>query len=161
FVRELMKRGIIIDLDHFSQHARVDAFQAAKDFGNEAAGTSNLDGIDYPTFGVHTTIRGLNASGSPPDVATIRDQLGAGTENDRTAEEFERIRLNGGTVSPAANAGIIRPDANLPPDMVGLGAPKDVNNDCDFSTKSWAAKYLEEMKRMHGKGVTPSTDMNG
>ncbi|HEY2746900.1 MAG TPA: hypothetical protein VGL86_19895, partial [Polyangia bacterium] len=153
FMHEMMKHGMIVDLDHFSQHSRVDAYQAARDFGNEAYGTAGLGINDYPLFGVHTDIRGLNKHGPVPDVKAIRDNFGYGTETDRTDDEITRVATFGGTLSPGANAGLISPNA--------ANAPTSINNTCDFSSKSWALKYLRLMKLMKGKGITPSTDFNG
>src|SRR5262249_38950211 len=79
-------------------------------------------------------------------------QWGYGAETDRTFAEFARIAANGGTVSPGMAAVMLAPNAPVPP---------DVRNDCDFSGKSWAVKYLEMMVLMKGRGVTPSTDING
>ena len=153
FMHEMMKHGMIVDLDHFSQASRVNAYQAARDFGNEAYGTTGFDINDYPLFGVHTDIRGLNKHGPVPDVKAIRDNFGYGTETDRTDDEITRVAAYGGTLSPGANAGLVSPNS---PD-----APASINNTCDFSSKSWALKYLRLMKLMKGKGITPSTDFNG
>src|SRR5262249_17849393 len=139
FLSEMMKRGMIIDLDHFSQRGRIDAFAAMNDFGNQALGTSGQDGVDYPAFGVHTDIRGMTRHGPVPNVPALRDAFGYGTELDRTDAEFVRVAQNGGAFSPGANAGLVNPNVATVP---------DVRNDCDFSSKSFAVKYLEMMKRM-------------
>lgn len=153
FVREMMQRGMIVDLDHFSQASRIGAYQLARDFGNEAYGTSNLAVYDYPLFGVHTDIRGLNKHGPVPDIKAIRDNFGYGSETDRTEDEVKRVATYGGALSPGANAGLVTPNSPL--------TPTSINNTCDFSSKSWALKYLRMMKLMSGKGITPSTDFNG
>lgn len=39
--------------------------------------------------------------------------------------------------------------------------PGEVSNDCDFSSKTFATKYLWLLREMGGRGLTPATDLNG
>ena len=67
-IREMMKRGMIIDIDHMSQKAADATLQIAEDYG-------------YPVVSGHTGIRGL---------------AGSGAENSRTPAQMARIsRLHG------------------------------------------------------------------
>jgi hypothetical protein len=48
-----------------------------------------------------------------------------------------------------------------PPNPRDYALPREVKNDCDLSSKTFAVKYLYLMKVMGGRGLTLSTDMNG
>jgi hypothetical protein len=39
--------------------------------------------------------------------------------------------------------------------------PAEVSNDCDYSSKTFATKYLWLVNETRGRGLTPSTDLNG
>lgn len=39
--------------------------------------------------------------------------------------------------------------------------PAEVSNDCDFSSKTFATKYLWLLQETGGRGLTPATDLNG
>jgi hypothetical protein len=150
FIRRMMMDGMLVDLDHLSQRSRLDTFALSRSFGGEAFGAPDAT-HDYPMFNVHTALRGVDKHGPVP--FELRQKLGYGTENDRTPAELQRIAASGGTISPVLGAVFTSPDIS--------DLPQGVNFDCDFSSKSWAEKYLLMMKAMKGKGITPSTDMNG
>jgi hypothetical protein len=143
FIKELMKKGMTFDLDHFSQKGRLDAYDAAHTFAQEAGQST-----DYATFGVHTNFRGVERSGPVP--LEFRDEFGTGNETERTANELLLERRQGGVVSPSLTA-TVAPKANF----------GSANNNCDFSSKAWAQKYLAFMKQLKGHGIAVSTDMNG
>ena len=143
FMHQMMEKGLTFDLDHFSQRSRLDGYALAHSFATEAG-----SGVDYATFGVHTSFRGLEKS--MPVTAETRDQQGFSAETDRTAAELTMLRAQGGMVSPAATAALV-PNA----------AFGSTNNNCDFSSKSWSQKYLAFMVQLHGHGIGVSTDMNG
>jgi microsomal dipeptidase-like Zn-dependent dipeptidase len=153
FVTAMMKHGMVIDLDHFSQNARADAWDVAEQFGQDANVNGQLFGDvpEYPFFGVHTDVRPITRHSPAPDLPWIRAERGFTTEVDRTPVEFERSRLAGGTFSPGANASHLMDGPELDP---------LVRNDCDYSSKSFALKYMWIMHHMDGHGVTPSSDMS-
>jgi microsomal dipeptidase-like Zn-dependent dipeptidase len=159
FIWEMMAHGMVLDLDHFSQASRVDTFQLTDTFGQlvvymdeQNNGTPKPAYIPgYPTFGVHVDVRGMSRHGPAPMIAEMMDSLGWGVETDRTLEEIERVRKDGGALSPGANAGVF--------DSGGL--TNEVANDCDYSSKAAAQKYLTIVKLLKGKGVTMSADMGG
>lgn len=148
-LEELMKRGMIIDLDHFSQEARVDAWEVAAQ-----AGKYVFDDEErlYPFFGVHTNSRVHERHGPFPDFEDLRAERGYTAETDRTLPEFERSKKDGGVFSPGANAGYM---TDVPGEQ-----KEQVRNDCDYSAKSFAHRYLWMMDVMDGRGLTPSTDMS-
>jgi hypothetical protein len=147
-IKELMKRGMIIDLDHFSQAARVDTRTVAEDVAKTVFADEERF---YPFFGVHTNSRTHERHGPFPDFAYLRAERGYTAETDRTLPEFERQKTDGGVFSPGANAGYMtdHPEQKL-----------QVRNDCDYSAKSFAHRYLWMMDVMDGRGLTPSTDMS-
>ena len=147
-IKELMKRGMIIDLDHFSQEARVDTWAVAEQLGKDVFGD---EGRLYPFFGVHTNSRAHERHGPFPDFHDLRHERGYTAETDRTLPEFVRSKQDGGVFSPGANAGYMTDSPEHEP---------QVRNDCDYSAKSFAHRYLWMMNVMDGRGLTPSTDMS-
>lgn len=155
-LRQMMELGLIIDLDHLSEKARVDAWDVSALAGADA-GTD-----EYPFFAVHTDIRGLTSHTPALELERLQHDRGFSAEVDRTAAEFERSREHGGVFSPGMNGSHLRDDKELTTASEGP-EPMDgplVNNDCDFSAKSFALKYLVMRERMGGHGITPSTDMS-
>lgn len=147
FLRHMMRRGMLVDTDHFSQVGRVDTFRLTRLFANEA-GHPNTD---YPVFGVHTELRGSEFGGPYPDIRAFRDAGGAESEISKTEAEIERIAAAGGTITMSV-PGFLH-DA---PYAAGV-----VDNNCDFSSKGYAHKYLKAMELTGGRGLTPGFDMNG
>jgi microsomal dipeptidase-like Zn-dependent dipeptidase len=140
FLREMMRHGMIVDVDHMSQKARVTAFGLA-------------EGEGYPLHAIHVNIRPYEKNGVV--VMEQAHQHGSVTEITKPRQEIERIVATGGTASPAMWGSMV--DPILLRD--GGEAPAEVMNDCDFSSKSMAVKYLLMMKWQQGRGLTPSTDM--
>jgi hypothetical protein len=147
-IQELMKRGMIIDLDHFSQEARADTWAVAEQLGKTVF---DDDERLYPLFGVHTNSRTHERHGPFPDFEHLRAERGYTAETDRTLPEFLRSKQDGGVFSPGANAGYMTDSPEHEP---------QVRNDCDYSAKSFAHRYLWMMEVMDGRGLTPSTDMS-
>ncbi len=150
----MMRDAMLVDLDHLGQKTRAAVYEEARHFAGVAYNApAGSNAYHYPFVGVHTGMREYDKSGPVP--FELRTQYGYAVENDRTAAEFARARLAGSSVAPLASAGgaFIRPDhPELPPQL---------NVDCDYSSKSWAARYLLMLEMMGGHGVTPSLDMNG
>jgi microsomal dipeptidase-like Zn-dependent dipeptidase len=71
--------------------------------------------------------------------------------------------VTGNAVCVAKNPG--DPKICLPQDTTlqprNWELPPEVANNCDFSSKTFATKYLYLMKLMNGHGLTPATDING
>ncbi len=151
FISEMMRQGMLVDMDHLGQRTRLGVFALSRAFGGEAHGQPGAAETDYPLFNIHTKLRGYDKDGPVPH--EYRDQYGYTSEIFRTMPELDRIRQSGGTISPLAGAYFIDPAV---PDL-----PSEVNHDCDFSSKNFAMKYLRMMRQMAGKGITPSLDMNG
>lgn len=140
FVKEMMRHGMILDVDHMSQRARVKAFELAS-------------ARAYPLHAIHVNVRPYEKNG----VVVIEQahQHGSVTELSKPRQEVEAIVGSGGTASPAMWGSFMDPVA-----LSAAGdAPSEVLNDCDFSSKSLAVKYLVLMRWQQGRGLTPSTDM--
>lgn len=156
FVHEMMRRGMIIDSDHLGQSSRLDLHRELAAFRVDAG---TFETAEYPVIGIHTDVRRFQRHASFPldsfDGGTgfsYASQLGFTSEVDKTRDELAHIAANGGTVSPGFNGGVIED-----PDRLVGG---QVRNNCDFSTKSLAIKYLQMVRLTGGRGVTPSTDNN-
>ena len=145
-VEEIMRLGLILDVDHMSQKAT----DATLDLAERHA---------YPIILSHTWFRDLaftvEAEGraefcpgnwkryGTSDVQKVAHEAG------KRADQVHRIRRLGGIVAPILNQGDVRThDARIP-------------NDCPGSSKSWAQAYLYAVDRMQGRGVAFGSDVNG
>ncbi len=150
FAREMMKRGMIVDTDHLGQQSRLDLHRALAAFRNEASPTWPTE--QYPVLGIHSDVRTFGRHGPAPVGTPEADTHGWGAETDKTVAEVEVVRRNGGALSPGFNGNVI----DDPLALVG----NQVRNNCDYSTKPFAVKYLQMVRLMGGRGVTTSTDNN-
>lgn len=149
FARAMMEHAFLVDSDHLSQKSRLDLHAAAATFRAESGST--VPEAEYPIFGIHTDLRRYGKKGPIPNVPELRDALGWGAETDKTVAEARRIRENGGTIAASWAGGVVTdPDA-----LVG-----NIRNNCDYTNKTVAMRYLEMVRVMGGHGVTGSTDMN-
>jgi hypothetical protein len=70
---------------------------------------------------------------------------------------------------PGSNVCVFAPNQNrgtcggIAPELAArdFRLPSEVSNDCDFSSKTFATKYLWLVHETRGRGITPSTDLNG
>lgn len=130
-IPELMRLGMIIDVDHMSRQAVGETLSIAERHG-------------YPVVAGHAAFRDLaHVRGETADVRKLPN------EYQRTREEVARIRRLGGMIALGLNQGDVRQW------WPGLA------NDSAGSAKSWAQAYLYAVEQMGGKGVAIGTDMNG
>ncbi len=130
-IEELMRLGMIIDIDHMSQKAAAETLERAKALG-------------YPLVATHAAFRELALpAGETSDVRKVA------TEALQTAATIEDIRALGGMIAPILNQGEVRTHGDR------------VANDCAGSSKSWAQAYLYAVERMGGQGVALGSDVNG
>jgi microsomal dipeptidase-like Zn-dependent dipeptidase len=153
FLQEMMKRGMLLDTDHFGQRTRNDTRDLTEAFASDAG---LGDDSDYPVFGVHTEVRGFGHTGPYPDLNNLVLAGGWESEISKPESEIEHIGETGGTVTVS-----VAPYVNDAPLASVGGVPALVENNCDFSSKSWSHKYLKMVELMGGYGVTPGFDMNG
>lgn len=149
FLDEMMKRGMFLDTDHFGQKTRVDAHARTRQFVVDAGLGSAVP--DYAVFGVHTELRGFEHGGPYPAEANLRLAGGHENENSKSTTEIQHIADAGGTITVSVPG--FMDDATYATDLV--------ENNCDFSSKSYAQKYLKAVELTGGHGTTPGFDMNG
>lgn len=156
FVNEMMRWGMMVDSDHLGQASRVDLHAELAGFRADAGA---FETQEYPVMGIHTDVRRYQRHTAYPLDAldggtafSYAARYGFSAEVDKTRAEIGHIAQNGGTLSPGVNGGFIQD----PDGLVGT----QVRNNCDYSTKSYAIKYLQMIRLTRGRGVTPSTDNN-
>ncbi len=148
-LEEMMKRGMIIDVDHMSEKATERALSIAEEHS-------------YPVICSHSWFRELLFSGSSEfDPHTHReygtsDVHKVAHEAGKRGDQVERIGRLGGMVAPIINQG----------DMAGLrrSMPKlaqKIPAPCAGSSTAWAQAYLYATAKMGGRGVAIGTDVNG
>jgi microsomal dipeptidase-like Zn-dependent dipeptidase len=101
-IKEMMRRGMIIDIDHMSQNAANQTLQIAEGIGAPTG---------YPIVSGHNGVRGVN---------------GANNENNRTAQQLNRIaRLHGMFGLGTASAGPNVWSATYQAAMAAMGYPNN------------------------------------
>lgn len=147
-MHELMRSGMLIDVEHASIRSAEELFSAAREF-------------EYPLLSSHTdpaalafrpTTSGTRFAGSDDDKlsrfgTTLHNNLAH--EGMLSETNFARIRDSGGT------AGVLL----FPSRRKHFAHPSNaVANDCDGSSKSFAQMYLHSVDRMGGRGVAIASD---
>jgi len=148
-IEEMMRRGMVIDIDHMSQKATDQALTFA-----EAA--------DYPVISSHAAFRDLFFSADVdydpqdhPAYGTCNVHKIAG-EGGKSADHVRRMAKLGGMVAPILNQGDIAGLRRAAPELADK-----VPNPCAGSSTSWAQAYLYAVKLMGGRGVALGSDING
>lgn len=130
-VRGMMKRGMILEIDHMSAEAAARTIVLARQW-------------NYPIAASHTGFLDIS--------------LGAHRhEGQKTKEQLTAIRETGGMVSAILTQG---KEGELD-QWVDPGAKQGVVNDCAESSKAWAQAYLYAVHQMGGNdgpGVGLATD---
>jgi len=141
-VLEMMKRGMMLDSDHLSQHTWDGLYGIA---------TTNLPSgpLNYPLNSGHNSFRELWQ-------ITI-------SENHRTADQLDKIRSLGGLMGVGwedGSAGAVCNDfTSVIPDPQYSSSV--VPNDCAGTSKTWAQLYLYALEKLHGQNVAFGTDADG
>ena len=131
-IKEMMKLGMIIDIDHMSELSVNDTLTIAEE-------------LKCPVIAGHTAFRELAwTRNETKDSAKLRNEF------HRTAEQIERMKKLGGMVA----IGISQYDCR---DM----SESSIKNDCAGSTKTWVQQYFYALKKMERKNVGLATDFNG
>lgn len=136
-VRSMMKRGMLIDIDHMSQKSVDATLRIAEETG-------------YPLISSHTSFREL---GRKRPLADPNSMLGVRNEGMLTREVLLRLKDLGGMVAPISHLKPIGPvqHATLPDFRV--------TPDQDTS-ESWAHGFLYALELL-GDRVAIGTDFNG
>lgn len=116
FLRALMKKGMVLDVDHLSQNMRDDVYRLSGAYAREAQWPA-VEGCppgtrcgDYPVMGVHTTVRELEKEGS--SLPHLIDAFGSNNESTRTPAEITHVARNLGTIGAFPRPVIIPPNTS-------------------------------------------------
>jgi microsomal dipeptidase-like Zn-dependent dipeptidase len=132
----MMKRAMLVDMEHMSQRSTDDSLAIAKS-------------ANYPVVLSHAWFRDLKLPREDPSSAPHwNDQR---SEMHSSAKTIEAIRDLGGVIGVLTNQGYV------------VGSDEGPGkNDCDTSSKSFAMAYLYAVRKTAGKGgVGLGTDFNG
>jgi microsomal dipeptidase-like Zn-dependent dipeptidase len=147
-IEEMMKRGMIIDVDHMSEKST----DAALDL---------VEAQDYPVITSHSWFRDLLYSSEnefdpqkgnfdTSDIHKVAHEAG------KRGDQIERIARLGGMVSAILNQGDIAGLRKAMPELASkIKAP------CAGSSTAWAEAYLYAVAKTGGKGVAIGSDING
>ncbi len=148
-LEEMMKRGIIIDVDHMSEKTTDDALAMAEE-------------QHYPVICSHSWFRDLLYSAHIEFDPLKHEQYGTSDvhkvahEAGKRGDQIERIGRLGGVVAPIINQGDIAGLRRALPELAGK-----VSEPCAGSSTAWAQAYLYAVAKMGGRGVAIGTDVNG
>lgn len=142
-IAEMMRLGMVIDVDHMSQRALHDTLDMA-------------EAVRYPVVSGHTGFRELRWHWQADGRGETASVHKCANESQKSAADMERIARLGGMVAPVLSQGDGRDAASVDP-----AVPARVANDCAGSATSWAQAYLYAVAKMGGRGVAMGTDANG
>ena len=148
-LEEMMKRGMIIDVDHMSEKSTDAALDLA-------------EARQYPVITSHSWFRDLLYSS--PDEFNPQKEEGYATsdvhkvahEAGKRGDQIERIARLGGIVSPILNQGDIAGLRQGMPELAGK-----VPASCAGSSTAWAEAFLYALAKTGGVGVAMGSDING
>ncbi|OJH40673.1 membrane dipeptidase [Cystobacter ferrugineus] len=135
FLREAMRQGFILDVDHMSTHCTNAALALA-------------EGSGYPVVASHCAFRDQALE---PHETSIKGKRAH--EGMKTREQARRILELGGMLAPITNQHELK-------DFPG----SSVANDCARSSKTWAQSYqyaVSLLREVGRGGVAMGTDFNG
>ena len=135
FLREAMRQGFILDVDHMSEHC-TDAV------------LSLAEGARYPVVASHCAFRDQGLAPEETSLSSKRAHEGM-----KTREQARRILALGGLLAPITHQHEVK-------DLPG----STVANDCADSSKTWAQSYqyaLGVLREVGSGGVGMGTDFNG
>jgi microsomal dipeptidase-like Zn-dependent dipeptidase len=148
-LEEMMKRGLIIDVDHMSEKATDTALTLAEEH-------------QYPVITSHSWFRDLLFSGETEFDTIKHEHYGTSDvhkvahEAGKRGDQIERIGKLGGVIAPILNQGDIAGLKRCLPELAGK-----IPEPCASSSTSWAQAYLYAVAKMGGRGVAMGSDING
>ncbi len=141
-IREMMRLGMIIDLDHMSEKMVGDVLDLAE----------SIEG-GYPLVSGHNTFRAMSAPGH-------------GSENQRSDAQAERLINLGGMVG--VGWGYEKDEGNTPSFATAIASRggrgwtnSTIANSCGGSSRRFANNYLYALEKMGGAFVGLGSDING
>jgi microsomal dipeptidase-like Zn-dependent dipeptidase len=147
-LEEMMKRGMIIDVDHMSEKSTDAALNL-------------VEAHQYPVITSHSWFRDLlyssdNEFNPEKDSFNTSDVHKVAHEAGKRGDQIERIARLGGVVSAILNQGDIAGLRQAMPELASkIKAP------CAGSSTAWAEAYLYALAKTGGKGVAIGSDING
>ena len=148
-LEELMKRGMIIDVDHMSEKATDAALAMAEE-------------RHYPVICSHSWFRELLFSGDVEFDRLKHEHYGTSDvhkvahEAGKRGDQIERIGQLGGVVAPIINQGDIAGLRRCNPELASK-----IPRPCAGSSTSWGQAFLYAVNKMGGRGVAMGSDING
>lgn len=152
FVEALMRKGILVDLDHMSDQAKADTLALARQF-------------DYPVMASHTGMRALS------DDLHLQPAEKQTNERSLHADQIQAIHDLGGVIGLGTVLGGVKPDMYLTDYRyahVPYGDVDDwttVSGTYDRNCVGSSLSFLQELRylipRMNGTGICFGTDING
>jgi microsomal dipeptidase-like Zn-dependent dipeptidase len=148
-LEEMMRRGMIIDVDHMSEKSTDEALALVEE-------------LHYPVICSHSWFRDLlysaqtefdplkHAHYGTSDVHKVAHEAG------KRGDQIERIGRLGGIVAPILNQGDIAGLRRCLPELAAK-----IPEPCAGSSTSWAQAYLYAVAKMGGRGVALGSDING
>jgi microsomal dipeptidase-like Zn-dependent dipeptidase len=132
-IQQMMSMGVMIDVDHMSQHTINSVFAMAE-----------ANPVGYPVNSGHNSLRYQAKEGA--------------NENHRTSAQMKRIRKLGGLFGVGyENADLY----NASRASVRTYTSSEVDNDCAGTSKTVSQLYLQALEEMEGSHVAMGTDING
>ena len=131
-IRELARRGMIIDIDHMSEQAFNDTMDI-------------LEPVHYPVVSGHTGFNGI--------ASTDKNH-----EGNKTAADLTRIQKVGGMVAVIPHQGDLSEIQTFQP---ASGSPTMIPHTCGNSSETVAQAYLYAIHQLPGTPVAFGTDING
>jgi microsomal dipeptidase-like Zn-dependent dipeptidase len=148
-LEEMMKRGMIIDIDHMSEKATDSALIMAEEH-------------KYPVMASHCWFRDLLYSAEEEFDHIKHEAYGTSDihkvahEAGKRGDQVQRIGRLGGLVSPIINQGDIAGLRRCMPELTSKVPEPNAG-----SSTSWAQAYLYAVAKMGGRGVGMGSDING
>jgi len=148
-LEEMMRRGLIIDVDHMSEKATDTALTMAEE-------------NHYPVICSHSWFRDLLFSGESEFDKVKGEHYGTSDvhkvahEAGKRGDQIERIGRLGGVVAPILFQGDIAGLKRCMPELA-----TKIPEPCASSSTSWAQAYLYATVKMGGRGVAIGSDING
>lgn len=144
-IKEIMKLGMIIDIDHMSFKSNNMAIQIAKNYTSDTA-------LWYPLVAGHTNFleQELRNTETGHNNEECLNKLR--NEHAKTDSTIFDLRDLKGMVAPVTEGG---------KDVLNYRDTAIVRNDNPGSSKTWAQTYLYALEKMNYSHIALGTDMNG
>jgi len=158
YIREMMRRGMLVDLAHMSERSVAGVYQVigsllveqghseCREFGQQSSLPDSCFDRAYPLMVSHAHFRALAIQ----DRGKTTHTPFLPQEYEISERQLEILRRIGGIIGPFVTEDPVDP----PP---GLTAP--FANDCAMSSKSFGYSYRYALQKMDRKGVGIATDI--